>query len=186
MKLPSQTGESRIQSRSLMSAGTGYSINSASTGYIINSASTGYSINAAFLQVPDQRCVTGRALPDLEEELLGVGVKLFARVLAREASPSDPWESELPVRLVFPVLTPVWTRLRLTASIPGFWAAEESELAARLILPLCAGILFRSDSLEPVLVKNEWLKVPPLYPESRLEVLQGRAKTVSKRETLGL
>ena len=132
--------------------------------------------------MPDQRCVTGRALPDLDEELPGVGVKLFARVLAREASPSDPCESELPVRLILPVLT----RLRLTASMSGLWAAEESELAARLILPLCAGILFRSDSLEPVLVKNEWLKVPPLYPESRLEVLQGRAKTVSKRETLGL
>jgi len=135
---------------------------SAGAGYGINSASTGYSINSAFLQVPDQCCVSGRALPDLEEEMLGARVKLFASVLAREAS-SDHWESELPIRLILPwesqlpvrLILPVLTRLRLTASISGSWAAEESELAARLILPLCDGILFRSDSLEPALVKNE-------------------------------
>jgi hypothetical protein len=88
----------------------------------------------------------------------------------------------------FDWVLPVLTRLRLTASMSGLWAAEESELAARLILPLCAGILFRSDSLEPVLVKNEWLKVPLLYPESRLEVLQEGAhkQSVRERETLGL
>jgi hypothetical protein len=74
------------------------------------------------------RCITATSFPPFEEGSLGNLVTLFAeardltevslaarsqpRVLAREASPSDPWESELPVRLSLPVLT----RLRPEAS----------------------------------------------------------------------
>ena len=62
-----------------------------------------------FLQSAYRRCVTVTSFRPFEEESLGILEKLFpgsrARVLAREASPSDTWESELPVRPSLPVLT---------------------------------------------------------------------------------